>query len=310
MPGEFHKTEAWRRAAAFGVRRGPAWFVRSAPPVIGWTMAVLLPGARRRVLRNLRRILGQRSVWVETRDVFRTFASFARSLVDGMQANRRARPVVVHGAGELREIVAAGSGMVLVTAHAGPYDRAAQLVASELGASVLLLMGREEDGRAAGFQDEIRTEWNVRVLRLGAHPLDALPALEHLQNGGIVAAQIDRAPEARAAIPAELFGEPFLVPRGPFALAGLAGVPIAPVFVAHRPNGDYQIVSGSPQTPSRRPTPEELRAQARAILRQFEEYLREFPTQWYHFGPAASRGETADVERRSAGQKHLAKGAP
>lgn len=310
MQAEFHKTELWRRAASFGVRRGPAWFVRLAPPLIGWTMAVLLPRARRAIRRNLRLIHGPRSFFVEMRDVFATFASFARSLVDGMQTSERARTVKVHGAEGLRQLIESGRGLVLITAHAGPYDRAAQLVASELGARILLLMAREDDRRAEGVQDTIRTDWNVRVLRLGGHPLDALPALQHLGGGGIVAAQMDRLPDPGAAVTTELFGEPFVVPRGPFLLAGLAQVPVAPVFVAHLPDGDYRIFADSLLDVSRRPTDEELRVAARAALLQFEDYLREFPTQWYHFDGRADAAVGFVRERRGAGDNHLAKGAP
>lgn len=310
MQGEFHKTELWRRAAAWGVQKGPAWFVRLAPPLIGWAMALIIPRARRAVLRNLRLIGGRRGFWAEWRDVFATFASFARSLVDGMQKSQRALPVVVHGSDGLRRLLESGRGVVLVTAHAGPYDRAAQLVAAELGVPVLLLMGQEEDRGAAGVQDSIRTDFQVQVLRLGGHPLDALPVLKHLAAGGIVAAQIDRLSDPQSSVASELFGESFLVPRGPFALAGLAGVQVAPVFVARLPNGDYQLMGGAPIEVSRRPSEREMHLHARAVLQQFEAYLSEFPTQWYHFGGGALPEPGLMRERRGAGENHLAKGAP
>lgn len=310
MQREFHKAELWRRAAAFGVRKGPDWFVRYAPTWIGWFMALVLGSARRAVLANLRLIFGRRSFRHELVEVFATFGSFAHSLVAGMQAEQAARPVEVHGAEELRALLSSGRGLVLVTAHAGPYDRAAQLISTDLGARIMLLMGREEDERAAAFQDEIRRDFQVRVLRLGTHPLDALPALEHLAAGGIVAAQIDRVPESQAAIQAKLFGRDFLVPRGPFVLAGLAGVPLAAVFVARREDGSYEVVAGEPLVISRRPSDEDLVRDAGLVLGGFERYLQRFPTQWYNFARRPAETSSEERERRGAGENHLAKGAP
>jgi lauroyl/myristoyl acyltransferase len=310
MQREFHKAELWRRAAAFGVQKGPDWFVRYAPTWIGWFMAVVLGSARRAVRANLRLIFGRRSLGRELADVFRTFASFAHSLVEGMQAEQSARPVEVHGADELRALLSSGRGLVLVTAHAGPYDRAAQLISTDLGARVMLLMGHEEDERAAAFQDQIRRDFQVRVLRLGRHPLDALPALEHLAAGGIVAAQIDRVPELQEAIRGELFGRDFLVPRGPFVLAGLAGVPLAAVFVGRREDGSYETIAGQPLVIPRRPSEEELVRDASLVLGGFEDYLRRFPTQWYNFARRPQETSSEERERRGAGENHLAKGAP
>lgn len=310
MQREFHKAELWRRAAAFGVRRGPGWFVRYAPTWIGWFMAIALGSARRAVLANLRLIFGRRSLGREIAEVFSTFASFAHSLVEGMQAEQAARRVQVKGADEVRALLSSGRGLVLVTAHAGPYDRAAQLVSTDLGARVMLLMGREEDERAAAFQDAIRRDFQVRVLRLGRHPLDALPALEHLAEGGIVAAQIDRVPESQESIRAELFGREFSVPRGPFVLAGLAGVPLAAVFVGRRDDGSYEIVASEPLAISRRPSEEELVGRASVVLAGLERYLRRFPTQWYNFARRPAETSSEERERRGAGENHLAKGAP
>ena len=79
----------FRRLAYLGARYGPRFFVRLGPPLIGLGFGVALPEARARVLRNLRRVPGQRDPLVESEDVARTFANFAACLTESLGAGRK-----------------------------------------------------------------------------------------------------------------------------------------------------------------------------------------------------------------------------
>lgn len=289
----FHSAAFWRRFAHLGAARGPRFFVRFAPPLIGLVFFVLLPAARRAIVRNLRRIFGERDAWRESLDVARTFQNFAACLTESLGALRpesKRAHVHVRGARRIDELLERKTGFVITTAHVGPWDGAAQALANADGARVMIVMAREDDAGAEALHDQVRGNIHVEVLRIGHHPLDALPALLHLQQGGIVALQLDRVPTGSTSIETRLFGAPFFVPAGPFLLAGLARVPLVPVFSARTGFFSRRIEVGHAVVPPRRPRPEQLERLAAAAVAQMEEHIRVYPTQWFHFGTEPDEG--------------------
>lgn len=282
----------WRRWAYLGARFGPRAFVRWSPPLIGLAFALSLPAARRQVLRNLRRVHGQRSELVEYGDVARTFASFAACLAESLAGERpeakRAR-YRVRGTERFRALRRPGRGLILATAHVGPWDAAAQGLRSVVDEPVLLVMGGEPDAAASGLQDLVRRHAGVEVCRIGEHPLDALPVLEWLAEGKLVAVQMDR-PVPSGAVEVSLFGRPFLLPRGPFALSSVAQVPLLPVFASRVGFFDYRIDVGHAIELPRRASAAAVEGAAAAFSQQFEEFLRGHATQWFHFTEEPAAG--------------------
>lgn len=297
----FHGSAFWRRFAHWGAARGPELFVRAAPAPIGLLFGALLPDARRLVLRNLRRVYGERDALVEARDVARTFGQFAACLAESLGASRpeaAAARVVVRGASRIDELLASGRGFVIVTAHVGPWDGAAQVLAHRPGARVLVVMAHEDDAEAESLHDEVRGRARVQVLRIGRGPLDALPVLQHLDGGGVVALQLDRVPRGSQAVETKLFGEPFYVPAGPFVLAGVGRAPLLPVFSARTGYFQRRIEIGEPIFPSRRPSGAELVELGQRAVSQMEAHIAAYPTQWFHFSTDAQELEGRLVQRR------------
>jgi len=279
-----HQGAALRQLAHSGATRMPRWFLKCAPRLIGPLFALLVPSARRQVGTNLRRIHGPRDAVTEALDVVGTFAEFASCLAESLAARRAdvEAHVEVRGGHRLEALLESGRGVVLVPAHAGPWDGAA-IALRRLEREVLMVMHEESDDDASGLQDEIRRQSGVGVLRLGGQPLAALPVLQHLQTGGIAALQLDRPANGRSVVAGKLFGGGFPVPVGPFVLAGLAGVPVLPAFSARSGFFRRVIQVGDPLWPSRRPGERELASLVDAALAQMELHLRRYPRQWFHF---------------------------
>lgn len=277
----------WRRMAFAGARYGPRPWVRYSPPLFGLAFAALLPELRARVRDNLRRVLGQRSPLEEHVDVARTFATYARCLAESLARGRpeaeRARRRM-RGTEHLERAVAAGRGIMLVTAHTGAWDAAAHLLPRDAGLEVLVVMHAEPDARARLLHDQVRHSEGVRIVHVGAHPLDSLPLLQHLKAGGVVAAQIDRSYPGQRSLEVDLFGRPFKMPEGPFVLSALVGAPVLPVFVRRVDYFDYEFsISPAIELP-RRAGPDDIRRAAERAAGEMERFIRAHPTQWFHFG--------------------------
>ncbi|MCL4748981.1 MAG: hypothetical protein KJ015_02425, partial [Myxococcales bacterium] len=129
-----------------------------------------------------------------------------------------------------------------------------------------------------------RPRAGVRVVHVGGHPLDALPLLHHLQDGGIVAVQLDRVPRGGRAVSVPFLGRELAMPEGPFALAAIAQVPLVPLFVRRAGYLDYELGAGMPIRLPERATPAELREAAARAAGEMERSVRACPTQWFEFG--------------------------
>ncbi len=279
-------THLLRRLAYAGARWGPSAWVRYSPALFGAAFALMLPEQRERVRENLRLVYGPRSPLTENRDVLLTFATYASCLAEALGAERtEAQRASIRSTGEerLHEALAAGHGAVLVTAHAGAWDCVGRLVAEKYGAPIMIVMQAEADEGARGLSDEVRARTGVQVLLVGEDELSALPLLRHLRSGGVVAFQLDRPAPSGRAIDVELFGRAFHVPEGPFRIASLSGAPLLPLFVRRAGYFEYEMSVHRAISLPRRPSPAELEQAAAQATSAMEQFIRDNPTQWFHF---------------------------
>jgi KDO2-lipid IV(A) lauroyltransferase len=281
-----HEGELFRRLAYAGARYGPRLWLRHSPPLFGLAFGAALPKVRAAVRSNLRLVHGPRPALFENLDVARTFTEYAHCLAEALamdrpearQARRRIR-----GEQHLRAALDRGPGVMVVTAHAGPWDAAARLLAADLTAEVVVVMTPEQDQRAGRLHDGVRQRGGVRITHVGAHPLDGLPVLRHLCRGGVAAAQLDRLPPSGRTIETQLFERPFFVPEGPFRVAALSGAGILPLFVRRVAEFDYEFSAAPALTLPRRPQADQLRRAAQVAVTEMERFIRAHPTQWFHF---------------------------
>ena len=275
-----------RRLAYAGARFGPRFVVEHSPKLFGTAFALALPETRARVRENLRRVKGRRGFLSEQRDVVLTFASYAACLAESLGIERQDAQhtkLLVNGEKHLREALAAGRGVILVTGHIGPWDSAARLLAKDFQADVLVVMLAEPDERARQVHDAVRERGGVRVLHIGEHPLDALPLLRHIQAGGVLAIQLDRAAPGGRSLDVRLFGDKERMPEGPFRLAALSGAPIVPIFAHRAGYFRYEFSVAAPIWVKRTANTPELQAAAASAAESMQSFISRHPTEWFHF---------------------------
>lgn len=283
-PPRREQSAVLRRLAHWGALEGPAAFLRLSPKPIGAAFGLLLPRVRQQLIANSRRIHGARSGWREQLDAVSTLANYAACFAEGMAAGRDdvALKVQVDGEGRLRQAVAEG-GVVVVTAHVGPWELTAQLLGQEVEADVVVVMQPEPNAAARELQDRWRNERGLKVLHIGSHPTDALPLVSHLKRGGVAALQMDRVPPSGRALSVSLFGTPFDVPEGPFRLAALSGAKLVPAFARRTGFFSYELQVAEPIGFARRADLDDLRAGAQRAADAMQAFIRQSSTQWFHF---------------------------
>ena len=282
----------WRRMAAMGAQRFPSWWLRYSPPVFGVAAAVALPGARRAVRSNLRRIHGRRPFLREMIDTTQTFTSYAGCLAETLSMgskNHVAPEVSVTGREAVLEAVKARRGLLILTMHTGGWEAAGQFLAAHTKLDVVLVMEEERVASASAIQDRARTTAEaIRVIRIGADPLSALPLVRHIMDGkGAAAMQVDRVPSSGRAVPVRWFDGEGVLPEGPFRLAQLTGAPLVPVFCRRRGFRSYAFDARVPRTLARRASPGDIARMAQTVADDMMDFLRANPTQWFEWGPRA-----------------------
>jgi KDO2-lipid IV(A) lauroyltransferase len=276
----------WRRAIAAGVSFGPDPWVRYSPPFFGLAFGAALPRKRNAVRANLRRVLGPRPHLRELVDVAAVFTNYASCLTEALLlGSQRGYKLVTRSRGveNYFESASEGRGVIIATAHTGGWEVAGPVLSSVHPADVVVVMQRERDERARAIQDEARARAGVKVVHVGDTPLDALALLGHLKKRSVVAMQIDRVPPGVRSRTVPFFGAPWALPEGPFSLAALSGAPLVPVFTRRIGFMEYEAIVAPPIRLPRRPSEEELSRAATSLTAAFEDFLRAYPTQWFHF---------------------------
>jgi len=235
-----------------------------------------------------RRIFGPLPWWKRRRLVFRHFFSFGRALIDRvavLAGDTRHFSFSFEGEHHLREAVAEGRGVLLLTAHLGNWEVAGQLLARlDVPINVAGFDNESPEIRALLTQ---ASKARFRLLPLTGSPTDAIPLVAAMRRGEVVAMLGDRAygsPSAR--IP--FLGSTASFPIGAYVLAAIAGAALVHVFNLREAGGHYRFFGFPPQRPQMPPHSQRdayLQECATRFARDVETILKRDPLQWYNFYP-------------------------
>jgi predicted LPLAT superfamily acyltransferase len=250
-----------------------------------------------------RRVFGTVPWWKRRWLVFKHFFSFGRALIDRtaiLAGNTRDFSFTFDGEHHLREAVAAGKGVLLLTAHVGNWEAAGQLL-SRINVPINVTGFDRERPEVRALLNQ-SSKANFRLIPLTGSPTDAIPLVAALRRGEIVAMMGDRtygSPSARV----PFLGGTVSVPIGAYVLAAIGDSPLVQVFSLREPGGHYHFF-GFPPIPPYHPPHNERDAHLRNCALQFaanlENIVRRDPLQWYNFFPYWERD--ADPVRESSSE--------
>jgi KDO2-lipid IV(A) lauroyltransferase len=216
-----------------------------------------------------------------------TFANFGAFFADLLTLNRRPgadlRAYVASSEGEhhLDAAIAAGRGVVLLTAHLGNWEFAGRLLSSRGGRTAHVVLSAEQDAALEGYlrRDSPQLRFVTRH-----HATSTLGLLAALRRAELVAMQADRPSGGRGDAIVPFFGEPAAFPLGPFVLARATGAAVIPAFCAMAPNGLFRLEVDPPIWVK----PGEELVGLASLVASLERVIRAYPTQWFNFFDAWS----------------------
>jgi predicted LPLAT superfamily acyltransferase len=296
------------------------WFFITALRVLGLrvTYALLLPVAAYftwmspdvpATMDYHRRVFGPSPWWKRRWLVFRHFLSFGRAIVDRtaiLAGGTRHFSFSFDGEEHLRQAVAEGHGVLLLSAHLGNWEAAGQLL-SRIDVPINIAGLDRETPEIRALLNQA-SQARFRLIPLTGSPTDVIPLVAALRRGEVVAMLGDRAyGSPTACIP--FLGGMASFPVGAYVIAAIAGAPMVHVFSLREPGGHYHFFgfpSHRPQRPPHGQRDDYLRDCAARFARDLEGVLERDPFQWYNFFPFWEQGADGPVRPDKASAKAFA----
>src|SRR6266852_2125608 len=204
--------------------------------------------------------------------VFKHFLSFGRALIDRtaiLAGGTRHFSFTFDGEHHLREAVAEGRGVLLLTAHLGNWEAGGALL-SRLDVPINVTGFDKESAEIRSLLTQASNA-KFRLIPLTGSPTDAIQVVAALRRGEVVAMLGDRAYGSLSArIP--FLGSPAAFPIGAYVMAAIAGAPLVHVFNVREPGGHYHFFAFPPQRPQM-PRRAEREARLRACAARFAQEL-------------------------------------
>ncbi len=292
-------TRSWSGTGRMRGGRWGVWFFITALRILGLriTHALAVPTAAyfsfvspdiSATMDYHRRVFGPQPWWKRRWLVFRHFLSFGRALIDRtaiLAGNSKHFSFSFDGENHLRDAVAEGRGVLLLTAHIGNWEAAGALL-SRLDVPVNVTGFDNESPEVRHLLNQA-SRARFRLLPLTNSPTDAIPLVAALRRGEIVAMLGDRAYGSSSA-DVSFLGSAAPFPIGAYVMAAIAKAPLVHVFSLGEPRGHYHFFGFPPQRP-KMPTHQQRDAYLRDCAARFaadlETIVRRDPLQWYNFLP-------------------------
>ena len=239
-------------------------------------------GQRRAALDNYAAALGQsRSDPEVARVARRAFQNYGRVLMDflllgSLSPEELIERVTVDGREHLDAALARGRGVIVGVPHMGSWDVSGAYAAA-LGYRVCVVA----DPFPGSLNDAViasRRRFGLEVLTIGRSAVRGITSA--LEAGGVAALLCDL--EHGPGVEVRFFGRRAIVPGGPAAIALKTGAPIMTGTQFLTEGGRHHIHLEPAFTIDAGETKESL---MQKVVRQFEEFIRKRPEQWYAFRP-------------------------
>lgn len=279
------------RWAAYVVPRLPRWLRLYLPDFLAPLVCLLAVPVSRQATINAQHILGpdirqtaegRRKLRRVVRGMFRcSINNYLEVFVlPGLSRQEIIHRVYVKALENLNEALALGKGVVLFSAHFGPFEYLVQWFAAK-GYEVSVPVENLKDERLLRLMVELRSSQGVHFIPLGgSSPMRAI--IQALRKNQIVLITADRAVEGESVVQ-DFFGAPARLPIGPVNLSIRTGAPLVGALgwrcSRWHIEGEF-IPLTLALTEEQRKQPDVLES---LLIKEMERVISEHPEQWVVF---------------------------
>jgi len=271
----------------------PLWCIPVLADAIGFFAFLFAARARKQATSNMLRVLGKSALDSKSgrrlirRSVLQMFQSNARNYLDLFTLSKLPPEKInsmldVEGIEYLEQALAQGKGVILFSAHLGPFNYLAQWIAIK-GYQLIIPVEPLQDKRILDLTVKLRNSMGVQFLPLGGTaPMREI--IKGLRNNHIVLITADRAVEGES-VEKPFFGEPARLPSGPVSLSQRTGAALVGASGWHTSHtrivGKFVPLTLELTKDERNDTD----AVMNALIKRLEEYIKPHAGQWVVFSP-------------------------
>jgi lauroyl/myristoyl acyltransferase len=220
------------------VPRLPRWLLRLLPKMLGLLAWLVATAPRRRATSNALHVLGfdvqrtaagRRRLRRVVRGMFRSTVSnyLDAFLMPMLSPQELLKRLTVEHVDYVEEALALGKGVILCSAHFGPFEYITQWFAAK-GYEVVIPVENLADGRLLKLMLRLRKSSGVNFVPLGGSaPMRTI--IQSLRKNQLVLITTDRAVEGESVV-RDFFGSPARLPIGPVNLSLRTGAPLVGAF--------------------------------------------------------------------------------
>jgi KDO2-lipid IV(A) lauroyltransferase len=273
--------------------RLPHWLILPLANVLGLVTWLVATKARKQATINILHVLGTQTL--ETRNGRRQLRKTVRGIfqystrnylevfyLPSMQPQTLLRNLDVVGMEYFEEALAVGKGVIIFTAHLGPFNYLSQWFAIK-GYQLTIPVEQIQDQRTLDLLLKLRGSWGIHLLPLGGST--ALRSIiKALKNNQIVLILADRAVQGESIVK-PFFGEPAGLPTGPVMISQRTGAVLLGAFgwysSSNRLTGQFVPLSLALAEEDRMNTDKLMCGMIEAM----ERFIKAHPEQWVVFSP-------------------------
>ena len=254
-------------------------------PPIGLYFLVFSLASRRASRRYLTRALGRPAT---LGDVFRHYHAFASCVLDRvffLQNRTEFFDVRIFGEQIVTDILARGSGCILLGAHMGSFEALRAVGRRQPNLRINMLMFEENAQKVNAVLNAIDPELAKNIISLGK-PDSFVTVQRCLERGNCVGMLADRSLTEERQVTHSFLGAPAQFSANPFRMIAILQKPAVFMVALYRGGARYDVHFerfAEPDSIPRRPTTQDNEAMVGRYVARLEHYCRSAPYNWFNF---------------------------
>ncbi len=185
------------------------------------------------------------------------------------------------GEHHITDIMAAGKGGILISAHIGNYELAGYYF-KRLPVKVNIIMVDNEQEQIKQYLESVMNDRKLNIITIKDDMSHVYEISNALKNNELIAIHADRFVAGSKTVTGSFLGEDAQFPMGPFILATTFKVPVSYVFCVKESATHYHLSSTAPKeyTENKQVA---IPAALTDYITELEKKVKQYPEQWFNY---------------------------
>lgn len=222
--------------------------------------------------------------WKSKASIFKSYFTFGKVLIDKTAISAGLRGKYTYefdGIENLRDLLAAKKGGVLISAHIGNFEIAEHFFADiDFDCQINLVTTDQEVTVIKEYLESVAVkESNIKFIYVKEDMSHIFEINKALSENELICFTGDRYFEGSKYLEAELLGKSAKFPAGPFMIASRLGVPVIYVYVMKENNLHYHLYAKVAQNIKNR----DSQGLLQSYVQNLETMVKKYPLQWFNY---------------------------